>query len=830
MADEGEPAWAAPRVRAIAAHAYVYEGDAGHSGKRKFLSFVAGSRFLLMKRGTKDWWMAKNLDTSEKGYVPICFLQSDPGEDSQAIPSAPGNYEVHPTGTANQESQHLWNHDKITRQVTEQLLANEPGGTYLVRESLAKAGALSLSLKTAAGTCKHIKIGRDEAEGTYTLLGVSPVTATSLQALLEHYTTTPLSSSWGVLRQPCPHATERREPVHTSASHQQKRFSRSAPPPPTVLPTHQKQLPIPRTHAPAPPAHSATSGSGDGAPIDASIAVPQLQHAAGTSDNTNDASNTTQRSGYSETSVGASGGDSEHDGREASSMVLPAPATPTEVVTDADEELPPPVPETDYVPEQHSVQTQETKTANTARNIEAIHDTAQNMLMVTDEVPATDPVTDAVVVLERLSDTAVQLVRDVTGLSFDKSRNAVAVLVDYLATRASTPSVAREVVAIAEASEADDVDNTDTVRLELLMEDITAIVEDTQQRNWAAGSDDTNAIHAVLHEMLVLVRDADSKRVRHLVEAFQSVGRAGVYEIVETLVVYYQMETRAVLRDDLVKLFVCLTHNNPAVLPVLQNSVLPLELAREVMSGDVFDGARVDHIGEVLELLTAVVACGFSMPVTHADTLNGTFAAALVAVAEHDADTSHVEQRACDAAIDLLLAFNHAHFSADCARTGANFIMEEIGKVRCQSLSQRVLLLFNRSEDAVTGVAKANPTASQIQHSRVRKFLVDIFSYEPTAANFLYTSDRNVLVEVCLREITDRPHTDMVLIDYVNIICEIASGAEYQQDQHLHVAHELIESLDSLRTSLEDFMGDVALLARVNTALHYLHSAMASNA
>jgi hypothetical protein len=51
----------------------------------------------------------------------------------------------------------------------------------------------------------------------------------------------------------------------------------------------------------------------------------------------------------------------------------------------------------------------------------------------------------------------------------------------------------------------------------------------------------------------------------------------------DTLVAYYQMETRLEIRVILLKLFKALGVVHPPVLPVLQTSVLPVELARDMM-------------------------------------------------------------------------------------------------------------------------------------------------------------------------------------------------------------------------------------------------------
>lgn len=56
------------------------------------------------------------------------------------------------------------------------------------------------------------------------------------------------------------------------------------------------------------------------------------------------------------------------------------------------------------------------------------------------------------------------------------------------------------------------------------------------------------------------------------------------YEVLDTLVVYYQMETRSPLRVILLQLFAALGGIDREVFPVLQDSQLPLELVRDAGS------------------------------------------------------------------------------------------------------------------------------------------------------------------------------------------------------------------------------------------------------
>ena len=68
----------------------------------------------------------------------------------------------------------------------------------------------------------------------------------------------------------------------------------------------------------------------------------------------------------------------------------------------------------------------------------------------------------------------------------------------------------------------------------------------------------------------VFEQQGDPASVMAAVRAFQSPGQVGRYEIVETLVVYYQMETRLPLRQRLLALFRALGGRDADVYTVLQ--------------------------------------------------------------------------------------------------------------------------------------------------------------------------------------------------------------------------------------------------------------------
>ncbi len=131
----------------------------------------------------------------------------------------------------------------------------------------------------------------------------------------------------------------------------------------------------------------------------------------------------------------------------------------------------------------------------------------------------------------------------------------------------------------------------DAKRLSTIMTELTDMKNDAQQRSWSI-YDDSDIIQEYLDEFLVLMevpaakmfslhmffnflytvnlQQADPRGVALGVRLFHSPGQVGKYEIVDTLVVYYQMETRVLLRLRLLRLFFRCVELDADIIAVLQ--------------------------------------------------------------------------------------------------------------------------------------------------------------------------------------------------------------------------------------------------------------------
>ncbi|CAO2577991.1 Proto-oncogene tyrosine-protein kinase Src [Lemmus lemmus] len=134
------------------------------------LSFKKGERLQIVNNTEGDWWLAHSLSTGQTGYIPSNYVA--PSDSIQA---------------------EEWYFGKITRRESERLLlsAENPRGTFLVRESETTKGAYCLSVSdfdNAKGlNVKHYKIRKLDSGGFYI---TSRTQFNSLQQLVAYYSST----------------------------------------------------------------------------------------------------------------------------------------------------------------------------------------------------------------------------------------------------------------------------------------------------------------------------------------------------------------------------------------------------------------------------------------------------------------------------------------------------------------------------------------------------------------------------------------------------------------------------------------------------------------
>uniref|UniRef100_A0A4W6ES79 NCK interacting protein with SH3 domain n=1 Tax=Lates calcarifer TaxID=8187 RepID=A0A4W6ES79_LATCA len=361
----------------------------------------------------------------------------------------------------------------------------------------------------------------------------------------------------------------------------------------------------------------------------------------------------------------------------------------------------------------------------------------------------------------------IELVRKNTGLSYELSRVAVGVVVGHLQTALPQASSDLERVLLS-LVESKDLSAAlpqgqvchDEQRLEVIFSDLARHRDDSQQRSWALHEDHA-LIACYLEELLKILTDADP-------EVCKRMCKANHCENVLSLVSYYQMEHRVSLRLLLLKVFGAMCSLDAALISTLLNSILPMELARDLQT-DTQEHQKMCYTALVM---TMIFSMGEQVPYHHYEHLNADFVKFLLGVVEDGLPSDPTEQLP-DTFLNLLLAFNLHHTTPS-----NNVIMQELKEKNVKILSEKVLLLLNRGDDPVC-MFKHSPPAP---HS-VLKFLQDVFASRETADIF-YRTDMMVMIDIAVRQISDLSPGDKLRMEYLSLMHSIMRSTDYLEHQH----------------------------------------------
>ncbi|KAK2821145.1 hypothetical protein Q7C36_020488 [Tachysurus vachellii] len=362
----------------------------------------------------------------------------------------------------------------------------------------------------------------------------------------------------------------------------------------------------------------------------------------------------------------------------------------------------------------------------------------------------------------------IELVRKNTGLSYEMSRVAVGVVVGHL--QATLPGAAGELEQVLlSLVESKDLSVAlprgqvchDEQRLEVIFNDLARHRDDSQQRSWAL-YEDHELIACYLEELLQILTDADPEVCKRMCRANES-------EPVLSLVSYYQMEHRVSLRLLLLKVFGAMCGLDASLISTLLNSILPMELARDLQS-NTHEHQKMCYTALVMAMIFSM---GEQLPYHHYDHLNSGFIKFLLDVIEDGLPSDPTEQLS-DLSVNLLLAFN-LHFTVP----DSNLVMQTlIKRHNVKTLTEKILLLLNRGDDPVCVFKHAPPAP----HS-VLKFLQDIFSSRNTADIFYHT-DMMVMIDIVVRQISDLSPGEKLRMEYLSLMHAIIRSTDYLQHQH----------------------------------------------
>ncbi|XP_032819380.2 NCK-interacting protein with SH3 domain isoform X2 [Petromyzon marinus] len=360
-----------------------------------------------------------------------------------------------------------------------------------------------------------------------------------------------------------------------------------------------------------------------------------------------------------------------------------------------------------------------------------------------------------------------ELVRRNTGLSYELSRVAIGTVVGHIRDTLPDTADIMEDILLSLLTQQDlqelpeGLECQDVTRLNVIFTDLARHKDDAQQRSWALHEDEA-VISSYLQELLSILTDANPDVSRRMCKRDDC-------EPVLSLVSYYQMEHRVSLRLLLLKVFGAMCSLDANIISALLNSVLPMELARDMQT----DTKEHQKLCYSTLLLTMVFSMGEPLPYHHYDHLNESFMGFVLDVTENGLPSDTSDQLP-DLMVNLLLAFN-LHFQVP----SSNVIMETLARrLNIKTFSEKLLLLLNRGEDPVDMFEHA----PRPPHS-VLKFLQDMFCERETAAIFYHT-DMLVMIDIIVRQLSDLSAGDKMRMEYLSLMLAIMRSTDYVQHSH----------------------------------------------
>ncbi|KAI3370073.1 hypothetical protein L3Q82_024875 [Scortum barcoo] len=686
------------------------------SAEPNSLHFAAGESFLILERSNKHWWLGSRCSSGETGYIPASYIEKiQAPEQDEVLQSIDRAIEgIHNVALKNGGKYNLEQRDVLQKLIhhRKETLARRSTSSCGPKQGLPSSNSeISLNQTPPPPNGLNRDYGR---QGSVPLSG----SMDNMQGEQGFYQVPPQPRRAAPITPPPPEKQRNSRRAGEDSDSGSMQSQRSPPEcPPSLPPSPAPSLSISTT--------SLESGSSR-SPVSSEVSLPSISSTPPPP--------VPSRVRPSAPTLNAPPSDSPPQPAPAKKSPAPQPPQPTPPSQPASEDQP----DSEWPVAPPSVA----------------------------ESPPGSPTTSELVPMT-IGAELIELVRKNTGLSYELSRVAVGVVVGHLQTALPQASSALEQVLVS-LVESKDLSAAlpqgqvchDEQRLEVIFSDLARHRDDSQQRSWALHEDHA-LIACYLEELLKILTDADP-------EVCKRMCKANHYENALSLVSYYQMEHRVSLRLLLLKVFGAMCSLDAALISTLLNSILPMELARDLQT-DIQEHQKMCYTALVL---TMIFSMGEQVPYHHYEHLNADFVEFLLGVVEDGLPSDPTEQLP-DIFLNLLLAFNLHHTAPT-----SNVIMQELKKKNVKILSEKVLLLLNRGDDPVC-MFKHTPPAP---HS-VLKFLQDVFASRETADIF-YRTDMMVMIDIAVRQISDLSPGDKLRMEYLSLMHSIMRSTDYLEHQH----------------------------------------------
>uniref|UniRef100_A0A8C7M5W4 NCK interacting protein with SH3 domain n=1 Tax=Oncorhynchus kisutch TaxID=8019 RepID=A0A8C7M5W4_ONCKI len=724
------------------------------SAEPNSLHFGSGESFLILERSNKHWWLGSRCSSGETGYVPASYIERiQAPEQDEVLQSIDRAIEgIHNLAMKNGGKYNLEQRDMLQKLIhhrKETLSRRSPTPSSPKQGLSSSTSELSLSHtpQPPNGISRTMSESTDNVQGLYQVLDRDLHSFTPKEEcmivhfMIVHFFLRRLRHITDILILTLIYCYVLQVPP------QPRRAAPITPPPPEKLrASRHPESSIPPPTGPAPAAGTGLSPSVSSVSLDSGSS-----HSVVSSD-------------VSLPSVASTP-------PPVPSRVKPPPPPP--------DDLPPsdPSPQPDPSKKGPAPQPQPTHPPQPSTEDQSETDWPLAPPSVAESPPGSP--THSEPVPRTTGAELIELVRRNTGLSYDLSRVAVGVVVGHLQTTLPQASSALENVLLSLVESKDQSSALpqgqvchDEQRLEVILGDLARHFDDSQQRSWAL-HEDHSLIACYLEELLKILTDADP-------EVCKKMCRANHSEPVLSLVTYYQMEHRVSLRLLLLKVFGAMCSLDSALISTLLNSILPMELARDLQT-DTQEHQKMCYTALVL---TMIFSMGEQVPYHHYEHLNASFVQFLLDVVEDGLPSDPTEQLP-DLCVNLILAFN-LHLIVP----SSNVIMQTVVKKNVKIFSEKIVLLLNRGDDPVC-VFKHTPPAP---HS-VLKFLQDVFASRDSSDIF-YRTDMMVMIDIAVRCISDLSPGDKLRMEYLSLMHSIIRSTDYLE--HLHRLSDLQGALQRI--------------------------------
>lgn len=390
---------------------------------------------------------------------------------------------------------------------------------------------------------------------------------------------------------------------------------------------------------------------------------------------------------------------------------------------------------------------------------------------------------------DKIGPELVEEVRKSTGLSFEKSKVAVGTVLGYVGCK--MPELELVLLKVVNSLHFgrdisdEDVTSHDAQRLTVIFTELTACKDDSQQRSWALYEDEA-IICEYLEELLSILENAKPAICRKVVARDN-------YDILHSLVQYYQMETRAVICRLLLKVFGALCSLQKEIVTHILYSVLPLELAQELRAHT----EDVQRICYAALVMTMIFSTGDPMSIAVTDQLNQEFFLHVLNLIENP-PSARFEDDAVNQLVAFILSFNLHLSSMD---GGTNPVLRALATYSNPKVfTESIMVLINRGDDP----AKVFDYKPESPNS-VMKLFHDLYS-DPATSDLLYTNDAKVLMDIILGRLTNLSPGDKVRSSFLKLCQLVVKNSTYSE--HRHRSAELRQCLETICNEEADTPGD----------------------